>query len=112
MPEKKNTKVQPPFIATGLPELQAWLSNEYHVDRLKQIVEDPIFLAAAHYVTEELRVQHADITGSRAKLDTELVRKACVHAGCSEFVRKIKNLSKGITAPQEQEAEPWSHITK
>lgn len=112
MTQPKKPKGEKPFTATELPELQAWLSNEYHVERLKQLVEDPIFLAAAHYATELLRVQHRDITGPWALLDAELMRKSCVHAGCAEFVRMFKNLSKGLNTPVEQEVEPWGHITK
>lgn len=108
--KKKPATAKKPFIATSLPEIKAWLANEYHIDRLNQILTDPVFLAAAYYAIEELRVVHADLTGPRAKLDAEIVRKASVHAGCAAFLATLKSLPGQANSANAEEPEPWGHV--
>lgn len=89
------------------PTLLAWLHAEAHQERLKQILTDPVFVAATNYLIEESRVSSQQLV-TEAVPDAVIVRRASVHAGVVEFVQKFKSLIKrqGISSVPES----WDHI--
>jgi hypothetical protein len=99
-PAPKQTRVQ--------HTLKSWLSNENNTARLKQIITDPVFLAASRYAEEITRVKVSDLTGANALLPEEVVRKTAIHAGTVEMISLFKAfLTPNVTS---KFPEPWEHI--
>ena len=89
------------------PTLLAWLHAEAHQERLKQILADPVFVAATNYIIEKSRTTSKQLV-TEAVPDAVIVRRASVHAGVVEFPDELRKLIK----PTSRSAEPgsWDHI--
>ena len=96
-----------PPEATAHLEREHWLASEENRNRLKAILTDPVFLAAAHYVTEANRVNTSMLV-MEAMPDSVIARRAAAHAGCVEFLAGLKNLTAQKVIPQTP--EPYAHI--
>lgn len=112
-PAKKNAKKQPaapdPWSLPLLP-VQVWAENAFNRATLAQILDNPVFIQAVRYVQDLNRVTVADLVGKdSAKLDTEIQRKAAIHAGAVELVNDLKRL---LIRPNSVNAQPeaWGHI--
>jgi hypothetical protein len=100
------SKSAPPE-ATAHIEREHWLASEQNRNHLKAILNDPVFLAAAHYVTEANRVNTSMLV-MEAMPDNVIARRAAAHAGCVEFIAGLKNLTVQKVIPQTP--EPYAHI--
>ncbi len=89
------------------PTLLVWLHAEAHQERLKQILTDPVFLAATNYIIEQSRTTSAKLVTEPVP-DAVIVRRASVHAGTVEFISELKSLIKRPGASALPEA--WDHI--
>ena len=107
MAAKQNTT---PRQSRAHPTLEQWLLQEPHVEWLKQLIADPRFIAACHYITEEHRVTSADLVGPQPLLPEVVVRKAALHAGASEFVNGFRNLLRKVPQPKTTLPPAWEHI--
>lgn len=105
----KAKPVQPPPEATPHQSADHWLSSEENRQRLSEILGDPVFLAAAHYVMEKNRLNVASLV-VEAMPDAVIARRASVHAGCVEFVAGLRNLTTAKKIPADP--QPYEHIDK
>jgi hypothetical protein len=107
--KKAAAKPTPPPEATSHPPVDQWLSLEENRERLAEILSDPVFLAAAHYVTEKNRLNVATLV-TEAMPDSVIARRASVHAGCVEFLSGLRNLLNLKKIPVEP--QPYEHLDK
>lgn len=109
---KKVAPTKPPLPkqARSHPSLEWWLSQPENVIRLKQILADPVFVAACHYVEGTIAVTPEDLVGAKAALDEVIVRKAALAAGVKTFVVAITSLPNFRKQQATEVPEPWSHI--
>lgn len=96
-----------PPEATAHIEREHWLASEQNRNHLKAILSDPVFLAAAHYVTEANRV-NTSLLVMESYPDAVIARRAAAHAGCVEFLTGLKNLT--VKKPLPETPEPYAHI--
>ena len=101
-------KTPTPVAAEARPTLEHWLLNEHNVEHLKELVVDPVFLALVHYLSELTRVLPSDLTGSKALLQEEVLRKTAMHAGVSQILPLAKSLLN--KRPSTPMPEAWSHL--
>lgn len=110
MPAKPKPAAPAPKQARTHPSLEQWLSHPENVIRLKQILADPVFVAACHYVEGTVAVTPDDLIGAKAALDEVIVRKAALAAGVRIFTTTLAALP-GFRKRQASEVpEPWGHI--
>ena len=105
----KAKPVQPPPEATPHPTADHWLSSEENRQRLSEILRDPVFLAAAHYVMEGNRLTTAALV-TEAMPDSVIARRASVHAGCVQFMSGLRSLTTAKKIPADP--QPYEHIDK
>ena len=98
----------PPAATRVYPTLQAWLSEEKTQERLAAMIVDPVLAAFCHFLTEGMRVQPDDLTGSKALLPEEIVRKSAMHAGACQFLPTMKKLL--AVKPGGTQTPAWEHI--
>ena len=99
-----------PKQSRSYPSLEQWLSHPENVIRLKQILADPVFVAACHYVEGTVAVTPGDLIGAKAALDEVIVRKSALAAGVRIFTTTLAELP-GFRKQQATEVpEPWGHI--
>lgn len=89
------------------PPIRQWLDAEAHQERLKQILTDPVFIAAINYITEKARVTSKQLV-TEAVPDAVIVRRASVHAGIVEFIDEFRALIKRPSSAAPLES--WDHI--
>ena len=100
----------PPKEARSFPPLALWLSKPENVIRLKQILDDPVFIAACHYVESTVNVKQEDLVGAKAALDEVIVRKAALATGVRIFTQTLNHLP-NFNQPQNVDVpQPWEHI--
>ena len=109
-PKPAATTAPAPKQSRSHPTLEAWLSRPEHVLRLKQILADPVFVAACHYVEATVAVTPDDLLGAKAALDEVIVRKAAMSAGVRIFTATLAALPNFRKRDTAAEVEPWSHI--
>ena len=110
---KKAATPAPPLPkqARSYPSLQQWLARPDNVIRLKQILSDPVFVAACHYVENSVNVEPQDLIGPHAALAEVVVRKAAMATGVRMFTTAITALPGCIKADTPNTPdEPWGHI--
>lgn len=107
IPAKKAAKPTPPPEATSHSPVEHWLSLDENRQRLVEILGDPVFLAAAHYVMEKNRLNVASLV-VEAMPDSVIARRASVHAGCVEFVAGLRNLTTARKIPADP--QPYEHL--
>jgi hypothetical protein len=78
--------------------------------RLRDILTDPIFIAAMAVIQEDCRVTQMDLD---KLLDSVIARRTSFHAGVSEVCEKLRSLSRkdnsgGLT---QHEDEPFNYLT-
>lgn len=84
------SKTPAPAATRAYPTMRAWLSEPSTQERLAEFLIDPVFNAFCHYISESMKVQPSDLTGSQALIPQELERKSAMHVGASQFIPKIK----------------------
>jgi len=104
------TPMPAPKQARSHPSLEWWLSQPENVIRLKQILADPVFVAACHYVEGTIAVTPDDLVGAKAALDEVIVRKAALAAGVKIFTTAIAALPNFRKQQAADVPEPWGHI--
>jgi hypothetical protein len=92
------------------PSLEGWLSQPENVLRLKQILADPVFVAACAYVEGTFDVTPDDLVGSKAALGEMIKRKTAMAVGARSFARIITSLPNFRKQQASEVPEPWSHI--
>lgn len=92
------------------PSLRDYLNLDTSKARLQAILVDPVFLAASRYIEENSRVKTTNLTGDSAKLDTEIVRQAAIHAGVVEFTNRLTDLIADRSKNTPAEPEAWVHV--
>ena len=112
MPAKpKPTPVPPaPKQSRTHISLEAWLGHPENVIRLKQILADPVFVAACHYVEGMVNVLPEDLVGAKAALPEVIVRKAAMAAGVRIFTNALTALPNFRKKDAAANPEPWEHI--
>ncbi len=105
--KKAVAKPTPPPEATSYPPVEHWLAIDENRKRLSDILRDPVFLAAAHYVTEGNRLTTATLV-TEPMPDALIARRASVHAGCVEFISGLRNLTTLKKIPVEP--QPYEHL--
>ena len=110
MPAKTKPATPAPKQALTHPSLEAWLSRPEHVIRLKQILADPVFVAACHYVEATVSVTPDDLIGAKAALDEVIVRKTAMATGVRIFTATLAALPNFRKRETTADVEPWSHI--
>lgn len=111
MPAKPKPATPAPKQARQYPSLQQWLSQPDNVIRLKQILADPVFVAACHYVEGTVNVTPDDLIGAHAALPEVIVRKTAMAAGVRIFTATITALPGFVKADTPNAPdEPWGHI--
>ena len=103
MPAKKPTPPAP-RQARRHPTLKAWLANDANRDAIVRILEDPVFIAACHYICDSENVTPLDVNAT----SESIVRKAFVAAGLRAFPDKMRLLAATKTA--RSEPMPYEHI--
>lgn len=106
MPTPKKTPA--PRQARAYPTLKAWIGSTENVEFLKNLLQDPRFLALLHYSREIHRVTVDDLAGKTAMLNECIIRKAAIHAGAVAFEDTLRSLIVPVNAVTEPEA--WAHI--
>ena len=87
------------------PTRDQWFADYANVERLREIIVDPVFISAVNYLLDEARITNIDVFAK-----TELLHLRAAHsAGYTSFIRDLESLSK---APVTRAALPqeWSHI--
>jgi len=92
------------------PSLKAWLSTPGNVVRLQQILADPVFVAACHYVESMVGVTPDDLVGAHAALPEVIVRKAALAAGAKVFATTLAALPNFRPTAANAPLQPWEHI--
>ena len=110
MPAKTKPAAPAPKQARTHPSLEQWLSHPEHVIRLKQILADPVFVAACHYVESTVNVTPDDLIGAKAALDEVIVRKTAMAAGVRIFTATLAALPNFRKKDAAADIEPWAHI--
>jgi len=109
-PKPAGATAPAPKQARTHPSLEQWLSHPEHIIRLKQILADPVFVAACAYVEGTVAVTPDDLIGAKAALPEVIVRKSAMAAGVRIFTTTLAALP-GFRRQQAIEVpEPWSHI--
>ena len=103
------TNTPDPAAARVHPTLRAWLSEEKTQERLAALLIVPVLTAFCHYLTEGMRVQPDDLTGPKALLPEEVVRKTAMHAGACQFIPTLKRLLAANTGGRTTPAA-WEHL--
>lgn len=109
-PKPAATIAPAPKQALTHPSLEAWLSRPEHVLRLKQILADPVFVAACHYVEATVAVTPDDLVGAKAALDEVIVRKTAMAVGVRVFTTTLAALPNFRKRETTADVEPWAHI--
>jgi hypothetical protein len=116
MPAKKKAPVAvkastpAPKQTRSHPTLEAWIGQPANILRLKQILADPVFIAACHYVESSVSVNPNDLIGPKAEQAEVIVRKTALAAGVRIFTTTIAALPNFRQKHASDDAEPWSHI--
>lgn len=90
--------------------LEAWLTQPDNVIRLQQILADPVFVAACHYVEGTVAVTPDDLIGAKAALPEVIVRKAAMAAGVKIFTTTLAALPNFHKRQAADVPQPWEYI--
>ena len=106
-PPKRSIATEPPPEARAYPPKESWLASDENRAELERILHNKVFLAAAHYITEQNRLAVAHLV-TESMPDNVIARRASVHAGCVEFISGLRNLVAAKTIPYTP--EPYGYI--
>ena len=110
-PDLKSPAVPPaPKQSRTHVSLEAWLGHPENVIRLKQILADPVFVAACHYVEGMAGVANEDLFGANAALSEVIVRKAAFANGVKTFATTLAAMPNFRKKDAATNPEPWDYI--
>lgn len=109
-PAPRAAQPKAPRESAVRPTLKAWLTQEGNQVRLQEILHDPVFLAAAHYVEQDHALKSRDLFEREALADTAIIRKAAFHAGLMQFVNNLKYLATTRADGSQLPVQEWEHI--
>lgn len=81
-----------PRQARVYPTLETWCSSDENKAFVKELLQDPRFLALLHYSKDLHRVQVDDLVGPKAQLNECVIRKAAIHAGACAFEDALRSI--------------------
>ena len=87
------------------PTRAQWFSNLQNLERLREIVTDPVFIAASNHILAERRIREADVFNHPDLLPL----RAAHAAGHSLFLLDLESLARMPAVATEQLAE-WGHL--
>jgi hypothetical protein len=96
----------PPPRQRKAPTPKQWFSNLENVTRLREILEDPIFIAAANLLLNSSRLN----SGNLFKIPAMIPLKAAQVAGYNDFYTDLVNLAKAPEDFNPTLPDEWSHI--
>lgn len=99
-------ETEPPRQAEPPVKLKRFVESPLNRDRLKQILRDPVFIAAMNLLESQSRVTEAMI---HAMPDVIVARKAAYQAGVSGVYERLEALTH--TAEVAEMLEGWDHLT-
>lgn len=87
---------------------KAWSASDANRERLRSILNDPVFLEACHHVKEVRRVTCDELVGQHPILNEVVLRKVAIYAGFNEFLPELRNLAEQKIP--EPILQPFEHI--
>lgn len=84
---------------------QRWFASEVNMQKLRDIVTDPVFIAASNMILNDRRIRESEVFNQPVTLPL----RAAFAAGHNAFLRDLEELSRvpqNIAAPVEE----WSYL--
>jgi hypothetical protein len=103
-------KKEAPTTATPIP-IERWFADITNVERLREIVSDPVFQQAAAILVSSAQPDFSSIVGTP---NPDLLKnKQCWLAGYSDFARDLSKLTKHSATQNQQgllDLGEWDHL--
>ncbi len=96
----------PPPRQRKAPSPAQWFSNLENVTRLREILEDPIFIAASNLLLNSSRLDTANLF----KVPAMIPLKAAQVAGYNDFYTDLEKLARAPETFNPTLPDEWSHI--
>jgi hypothetical protein len=93
-----------------LPDAKRIFRTPENRDRLRQILTDPVFIAACQIVEERWRVEPAKLFTQTPLADPVIARQASYHAAMQSFPLQLADLTKTPSDPTPP-LQGWDHVT-
>jgi hypothetical protein len=87
------------------PTRAQWFANIQNIERLREIVTDPVFIAASNHILAERRIRESDVFNHPDLLPL----RAAHAAGHSLFLLDLESLAK-TQAPIAEQLGEWEHL--
>lgn len=101
----KKAQAPPPRLRKAPTESQ-WFSSLENVTRLREILEDPVFIAASNLLLNGSRLSSANLF----KVPALIPLKAAQIAGYNDFYRDLVSLSKAPETFRPEIPDEWEYI--
>jgi hypothetical protein len=87
------------------PTRNQWFASEINMQRLRDIVTDPVFIAASNMILNERRIKESEVFNQPVTLPL----RAAFASGHSTFLRDLEDLSRTpqLAAPLPSE---WGYL--
>jgi hypothetical protein len=96
----------PPSRLRRAPSTNQWFTNLENIERLRGILEDPVFIAASNLLLNASRLN----TGNLFKVPALIPLKAAQVAGYNDFYNDLVSLAKAPETFNPTLPDEWSHI--